>query len=266
VIDDNIAHFARLHLNQRIPVGDGTIFHAIEEFAGRYKAIALAAPHYWMFAPSRSKKPPFITGTRVQSCILIRNDIPFRWRARYNEDVDLSIRVLKAGWQTILFNAFLQCKVTTQVMPGGNTEAFYAVEGTLAKSRMLADLHPDVVKVVRRYNRWHHHVNYSQWRNTPLLRRDDYQPGAKADYQLSRRPIDKDAAEYGHVRQVLKDGQAREMKLYPTANPYRMVKRPIDKSNPHWGPTKDLRPLEERRVDGEFQPPSGRKRTEAGPQ
>lgn len=189
IMDDNIAHFARLHRNERIPVGDGTIFAAMEDFCLRYKGVALAAPHYWMFAPSRARRPPFVTGSRVMSCILIRNDIPFRWRARYNEDIDLSLRVLKGGWQTILFNAFLQCKVTTQTMPGGNTEAFYADEGTLAKSQMLADLHPDVARVAWRYGRWHHYVDYSQWRNKPLVRRDDYEPPAENPYRLKKRPI-----------------------------------------------------------------------------
>jgi len=31
---------------------------------------------------------------------LIRNDIPYRWRAKYNEDTDLSLRVLKDGSQS----------------------------------------------------------------------------------------------------------------------------------------------------------------------
>lgn len=33
---------------------------------------------------------------RAFPCILIQNDIPFRWRGRYNEDTDLSLRALKA--------------------------------------------------------------------------------------------------------------------------------------------------------------------------
>jgi hypothetical protein len=174
VMDDNITLFARLHKNQRIPVGDGTIFHAMEDFVLRYENIAMAGPQYWMFAPSRSKLPPFVVGTRIYSCNLIRNDVPFRWRGRYNEDTDLSLVMLKAGWQTVQFNAFLQYKLTTQTLGGGNTEAFYAGEGTLPKSQMLVDMHPDVAKLVWKFGRWHHHVNYNPYKDIPLIKKKEF--------------------------------------------------------------------------------------------
>ena len=183
-MDDNIRFFARLHKNKRVPIGDGTVFNAMENFVLRYKNIGMAGPQYWMFAPSRAKLEPFITGTRIYSCNLIRNDVPMRWRGRYNEDTDLSLRMLKAGWNTVLFNAFLQYKITTQQMGGGNTEAFYAEEGTLKKSQMLVDMHPDVTKLSWKFGRAHHHVDYSRWLGTPLVKRDDYDPSKAPDYKL----------------------------------------------------------------------------------
>lgn len=186
VMDDNIQLFARLHRNQRIPVGDGTIFAAMEDFTLRYRNVGMAGPHYWMFATSRSKHPPFITNTRVYSCNLIRNDVPFRWRGRYNEDTILSLDMLKAGWCTIQFFAFLQYKTTTQQMGGGNTAEFYAREGTWPKSKMLVDAHPDVARLVWKWDRWHHHVDYSQFKNLRLIRRDDYEPPAENPYRMRR--------------------------------------------------------------------------------
>jgi hypothetical protein len=109
--------------------------------------------------------------TRIYSCLLIDNSAPYRWRGRYNEDTDLSLRVLKDGYCTIQFNAFLAGKVTTQRMKGGNTEEFYRREGTLAKSQMLADLHPDVASVVWRFNRWHHHVDYRRFKRNKLIKK-----------------------------------------------------------------------------------------------
>lgn len=184
VMDDNITLFARLHKNQRIPVGDGTIFHAMEDFVLRYENIAMAGPQYWMFAPSRSKLPPFVVGTRIYSCNLIRNDLPFRWRGRYNEDTDLSLVMLKAGWQTVQFNAFLQYKLTTQTLGGGNTEAFYAGEGTLPKSKMLVDMHPDVAKLVWKFGRWHHHVNYNPYKDIPLIKKKDFVEPTENPYRF----------------------------------------------------------------------------------
>lgn len=171
IMDDNIGGFHRLNYNMLIQVVDGTALRVMELFVERYDNVAMAGPQYYAFAPRKSPLPPFVPNRRIYSCILIRNDIPFRWRARYNEDTDLSLRVLKAGWCTVLFNAFIQDKATTQTMTGGNTDELYA-QGTLDKSRMIAELHPDVAEVVWKYGRWHHNVNYDQWRFRPLHRRD----------------------------------------------------------------------------------------------
>ena len=108
--------------------------------------------------------------TRIYSCLLIQNDIPYRWRGRYNEDTDLCLRVLKDGNCTIQFNAFLQEKLQTQTLKGGNTEDFYSKEGTYPKSKMLEDLHPDVAKIVWKFNRWHHHVDYKVFKKNKLIK------------------------------------------------------------------------------------------------
>ena len=171
IMDDNIYHFSRLNNNLKIKVSDGTAFFVMEEFVLRYKNIALAGPAYEFFAPSKSKLPPVVFNTRLYSCILIKNDIPFRWRCRYNEDVDLSIRILKSGLCTAQFNAFLQKKAQTQTMKGGNTDILYA-SGTLAKSQQLVAAHPDVTKLVIKYGRHHHQVDYRPFRGNALIRTD----------------------------------------------------------------------------------------------
>ena len=171
VMDDNIAAFGRINRNLYIHVTSGTIFKAAEDFIARYENIALAGFNYDFLAKAKTQIPPFVKNTRIYSCLLIRNDIPYRWRARYNEDTDLSLRVLKDGWCTVQFNAFIQEKATTQTMKGGNTEAFYEHEGTLNKSKMLQELHPDVAKVVWKFNRWHHHVDYRSFKKNELKKK-----------------------------------------------------------------------------------------------
>lgn len=184
VIDDNIKAFYRLNRNLKVPVADATIFRCMEDFALRYKNVAMAGPNYFMFASRKSKMPPFVANTRIYSCNLIRNDVPFRWRGRYNEDTILSVDMLKARWCTILFNAFLQKKMETQKLPGGNTDEFYLAEGkkrpghkysdtgTVAKSKMLCVVHPDVAKMAWRFKRWHHHVDYGKFKSNRLVLRD----------------------------------------------------------------------------------------------
>ncbi len=168
VMDDNLDAFHRLNRNIKAEVSDGTVLKCMEDFVHRYENIAISGPNYYSMCKSTDKVPPFITNTRIYSCLLIRNDIPYRWRGRYNEDTDLSLRVMKDGWVTVQFNAFLCGKVTTQRMKGGNTKEFYEEEGTLAKSQMLKDLHPDVADVVWKFNRWHHKVNYKPFKKNPL--------------------------------------------------------------------------------------------------
>lgn len=171
VMDDNLDAFHRLNRNMKRESDTPAVFAAMEDFVDRYENVPIAGPNYYNFVKATDGVPPFITNTRIYSCLLIQNDAPYRWRGRYNEDTDLSLRVLKDGLCTIQFNAFLQGKVTTQRMSGGNTEEFYAEEGTKAKSEMLADLHPDVASVVWRFNRWHHHVDYKPFKKNRLKRK-----------------------------------------------------------------------------------------------
>jgi len=173
VMDDNIASFNRLNRNLMCKVTSGTIFRVAEDFVDRFTNCVIAGLNYDFFAKAKEPIPPFVLNTRIYSCLLIDNSLPMRWRGRYNEDTDLSLRVLKAGMCTVQFNAFLQEKSTTQMMKGGNTDEFYAKEGTLPKSEMLAMLHPDVAKVVWRFNRWHHHVDYKPFKKNKLIKSED---------------------------------------------------------------------------------------------
>lgn len=193
VMDDNIADFYRWHKNKRIRVGSGVIFKAAEDFINRFENVPVSGFQYRFFiSPDDHKKPAFLANTRVYSCLLIDNKCKHRWRGRYNEDTDLSLRVLKDGDCTIQFNAFLQAKTATQKLKGGNTEEFYHKEigtevldkaknmdynavGTVNKSEMLVKMHPDVARVSWKYGRWHHYVDYSPFKNNELR----YKPGVK---------------------------------------------------------------------------------------
>lgn len=173
VCDDNIASFKRLNKNKKLVVMSGTIFKVMEDFVNRYENVAIAGPNYIFFAPATEPVPPYRLNTRIYSVLLIKNDIPYRWRGRYNEDTDLSLRALKDGWCTVLFNAFLQNKSTTQKVKGGCNADFYQVEGTMNKSQMQVDLHPDVSKLVWKFHRWHHEVDYSSFKKNELIRKPD---------------------------------------------------------------------------------------------
>lgn len=168
VMDDNQRRFYRVDGSDRRYVMSGAIFRAMEDHSDRYDNVYISGPHYKMFVVPEYNKPPFIMNSRIYSTLLILNDIPYRWRGRYNEDTDLSLRVLKDGHCTVQYNAFSTGKVATQAVKGGNTEAFYSLEGTLPKSKMLEELHPDVAKVKWMNSRWHHYVDYNPFKSNRL--------------------------------------------------------------------------------------------------
>lgn len=201
VLDDNIEAFYRSNKNKRIRCTSPAIFRAAEDFVERYENVPVSGFNYRFFVPPGAPRPAFLKNTRIYSCLLIRNDCKHRWRGRYNEDTDLSLRVLKDGDCTIQFNAFLQGKLATQTMKGGNTDEFYHAEGTLDKSKwrdgtlnpegtlnksqMLVNLHPDVTRLVWRYDRWHHHVDYSPFKNNKLkLKTDVIVPTKNNEYGM----------------------------------------------------------------------------------
>lgn len=173
IIDDNIEDFNRLHNNMKLRVRSGGMFAAAEDFVDRYTNVAMSGFNYYSFCKSTEKIPPFYLNTRIYSCTLIKNDIPYRWRGRYNEDTDLSIRVLKDGWCTVLFNAFLCGKVTTLRMKGGNTDELYKDDGRKKMAESLQEQHPDIVKVVWKFNRWHHQVDYKEFKSNKLIQKEN---------------------------------------------------------------------------------------------
>lgn len=174
VMDDNASHFQRLWKDKRPNCHNGAIFRAMEDHVNRYDNVYIAGPNYSCFAKPVYTMAPIVLNTRIYSFLLIRNDIkdnegnPYRWRGRYNEDTDLCLRVLKDGHATMQYNAFMADKITTQRFKGGNTEEFYDGEGTNPKSEMLVNMHPDVAKRVWKFQRWHHEVDYSGFKNNDL--------------------------------------------------------------------------------------------------
>lgn len=172
ILDDNIKHFARYNHQVRLHAYTGAIFKAAEEFVDRYENVALAGFQYRAFGIDGARGKQFLLNTRVYSCILIKNDIPHRWRGRYNEDTDLSLRVLKDGWCTVLFYAFLADKAPTMTVKGGNTESLYKLDnadGRLLMAQSLQQQHPDIVQIKRRWGRWQHVVDYRPFRKNKLI-------------------------------------------------------------------------------------------------
>jgi hypothetical protein len=185
ILDDNIRSFMRLHQNTFMRLSTGSCFTAIEDFVDRYENLAMAGMQYVMFVTRKSKHPPLCFNTRVYSCILLSNSLPYRWRGRYNEDTDLSLRILKAGYCTVLFYSLLCEKNVTMGMKGGNTDDLYQGDGRYQMALSLYRQHPDVTSIYWRWNRWQHKVDYRRFKRNILRKKPNIViPTEDNDYGL----------------------------------------------------------------------------------
>jgi hypothetical protein len=171
IMDDNIRCFGRLNHNRKYRVTTGTILKIAEDFVDRYTNVMMAGLQYDYFCLENQGYPAFYLNTRIYSCILLDNSIKHRWRGRYNEDTDLSIRILDDGWCTILFNAFLAYKMTTMSMKGGNMDELYQGDGRLKMAQSLQQQHPYISKITYKFSKFQHQVNYSRFKTNQLIRR-----------------------------------------------------------------------------------------------
>jgi len=167
ILDDNIVSYKRYNNNDRTIMNTGLVFRLLEDFTDRFDNVMLSGHNYSMFGVStNTRMNPITMNTRIYSSILINNDIPFEWRGVYNEDTDLSLRVLKAGYPTLLFNCFLADKLRTMTTKGGNSDTIYAVENySYLKSNSLLEQHPEVCHLTEKFGRVHHQVNYNSFKD-----------------------------------------------------------------------------------------------------
>jgi hypothetical protein len=194
LMDDNIRHFYRLNHNKKYLLKTPNFLRAAEDFVMQFDNVGQAGLNYQYLLSQNDKYPPYYYNTRVYSCILMRKDVENvrvdgeLWRGKYNEDTDLSLRVLKAGYDTILINSFLAGKIGTLTMKGGNTDELYKAQtnNRLEFAESLRDQHPDVARVVWRYNRWHHEVDYRGFQTGDLKLKEG---AAIPDYGLELLPI-----------------------------------------------------------------------------
>ena len=60
-------------------------------------------------------------------------------------------------------------------MKGGNTNELYEQTNNRKEfAESLQKQHPDIVKVVWKFNRWHHQVDYRRFKNNKLIFKKDY--------------------------------------------------------------------------------------------
>lgn len=163
LFDDNILHWRKWVNGKRIKWND---LKSSLIFVERYieqKNIDIGGYEEYNFSV-RPPKKPFKHNCHVYSAMLIKNNLPYRWRLKYNEDVDLCLQVLHNGGTTASCVYYLANKVSTaDKQKGGNQTELYkgnAKEKKILKAKMLEAVWPQYAKTVIRFNRPHHFVDW----------------------------------------------------------------------------------------------------------
>lgn len=177
IFDDNIDKIRRTNKGFKIHCNSKIAINSIEEFTDRYKNIIISGFNYTSFViPGTTDNIPFRLNVHVYSALLIKNDTPYKWRLKYNEDVDLCLQVLNDEMCTVSFNAFtIDKRSTSSKMKGGNQTELYkgnSYEKKVLKAKSLEQVWPQYAETKIRFNRPHHYVNWQQFKH-PLIRRND---------------------------------------------------------------------------------------------
>ena len=166
LFDDNITEFRKWVDGKRIRWNDiNSALLYVEQFTNQNNT-DINGFEEWNFSP-RAPKKPFKTNCHVYSALLIKNELPYRWRLKYNEDVDLNLQVLHNGGTTASCLYYLSNKVSTaNKMKGGNQTELYKgndPKKNLLKAKMLESVWPQYAKTVIRFGRHHHLVDWKQF-------------------------------------------------------------------------------------------------------
>lgn len=173
-LDDNIQWFFRWNQNIQKKVRDGVFFRIMEDFSDRYENLGLTSCQYKSFIPGiDTGRQQFIVNTRAYSCILINSQLldqrlEERWRGRYNDDTDLTLRVLSTGdLTTVNFHTLLSGKQTSGSMKGGMQEVYenHSHSGYQKKFDSLKEQWGDLVTLTNKRHvdgRPHHIIQYTK--------------------------------------------------------------------------------------------------------
>ena len=186
-LDDNLDGFYRVQNNARVKCISAVPFRVCERWSDDFSNVFMSGLNYLAFLPEISRRRKQVQkNTRIYSCILLHNEANknmlgkkgtetgnFLWRGKYNEDTDLSLRLLKSGHPTMLLNNFVCNKQTTMSCKGGNTDSIYKGDGLQKKLDSLIAQHPDVAKGTIKFKKVHHQVNYKSFENNKFKIRTD---------------------------------------------------------------------------------------------
>ena len=169
VFDDNINGFCKWVNAKKVYVHEGANPLLYVENYVKKNNVDIGGFEYRYFSMKPPPKP-FKNNTHVYSAMLIRNNLPYKWRLKYNEDIDLCLQVLHNGGRTASCIYYLTNKTSTVAkMKGGNQDELYKNNShskKLLKAKMIEAVWPQYAKTVIRFNRVHHLIDWKVFKKT----------------------------------------------------------------------------------------------------
>lgn len=166
LFDDNILFWMKWINGKRLRIDNikDALIYVESQVNNGFDILGFEEPNFVQKIP----KKPFKYNCHIYSAMLIKNSLPYRWRLKYNEDVDLCLQVLHNGGNTASCIYYMANKVSTaDKMKGGNQTELYQgnkAEKNLLKAKMLESVWPQYVKTVIRFNRHHHLIDWKQFK------------------------------------------------------------------------------------------------------
>jgi hypothetical protein len=163
IFDDNFLMFKKWINSKRVRIEniiDAIRYVEINADKTNVDITGFERPEFCCKVPNK----PFKENCHVYSAMLIKNSLPYRWRLKYNEDIDLCLQVLHNKGKTSSCVYYMAKKVDTgQKMKGGNQDELYKgndPKKKLLKAKMLEKVWPQYAKTVIRFNRYHHLIDW----------------------------------------------------------------------------------------------------------
>lgn len=165
--DDNIRGFAKWINGKKKYYKDGVdAIKYVENYSDKHNNDVSGFEYRYFVAKPPNK--PFKNNCHIYSAMLINTNMKYRWRLKYNEDIDLCLQVLHNGGSTSSCVYYMTNKTSTAAkMKGGNQTDLYkgnAPEKNLLKVKMLEAVWPQYVKTVIRFGRHHHLIDWNQFK------------------------------------------------------------------------------------------------------
>lgn len=167
VLDDNIDKVLVVGRGKRKMTRIANLLKACIYVSKMYEKWGMIGLREGQFIIKPQKK--FITfNTHVYSFILINNNLPFRWRLKYNEDIDINLQTIGRGFFTISVLIFSFHKYQTRFLEGGNTSTLYTQRNSkILKTNTLVAQYPHIVKGKNKFGRFHHEIDWRKFYAIP---------------------------------------------------------------------------------------------------